>query len=74
MNAPNEVNKDLGILRFAIACLLFLVVAPTVNAQQITGTPGSPSATETIDGNQIPAQNPRAAGLFAPDVDPVTTA
>jgi hypothetical protein len=27
--------------------------APAV-AQQITGTPGSPSATTTIEGNQLP--------------------
>src|SRR5262249_7256666 len=26
----------------------------SANAQQITGTPGSPSATTTIEGNQLP--------------------
>jgi hypothetical protein len=31
-------------------------VAPSVKAQQITGTPGSPSATTTIDGKQLPPQ------------------
>ena len=32
--------------------------APSAQAQQITGTPGSPSATTTIDGRNIP--NPPA--------------
>jgi arylsulfatase A-like enzyme len=31
-----------------------IVVAPSTQAQQITGTPGSPSATVTIDGKQLP--------------------
>jgi arylsulfatase len=36
------------------ASLFFLLAAVPVNAQQITGTPGSPSATTTIDGRQLP--------------------
>jgi hypothetical protein len=28
--------------------------AAAANAQQVTGTPGSPCATSTIDGRQIP--------------------
>jgi len=35
------------------ALFVFLAGAPA-RAQQITGTPGSPSATETIDGKQLP--------------------
>jgi hypothetical protein len=31
--------------------LFFLLAAVTVNAQQINGTPGSPSATTTIDSS-----------------------
>jgi hypothetical protein len=31
--------------------LLFLLAAVTVNGQQINGTPGSPSATTTIDSS-----------------------
>src|SRR5262245_36696808 len=34
-------------------CALLMPV-PIVDAQQITGTPGSPSATTTIDGSQLP--------------------
>src|SRR5882724_4628834 len=32
-----------------------MAVAPSAQAQQITGTPGDPSATVTLDGKQIPA-------------------
>jgi len=34
--------------------LLSAVGAPNAAAQQVTGTPGSASATTTIDGKQIP--------------------
>jgi Sulfatase len=37
------------------ACLGFLLAALTAHAQQITGTPGSPAATTTIDGRYLPA-------------------
>jgi arylsulfatase A-like enzyme len=33
-------------------------------AQQITGTPGSPSATTTIDGNQLPPPPPKFGGVI----------
>jgi arylsulfatase len=33
-------------------------------AQQITGTPGSPSATVTISGNQLPAPDPKFGGVI----------
>jgi hypothetical protein len=49
MNAPNEVPKDRDLLKLTTASLLFLLAAVIVNAQQTTGTPGSPSATTTID-------------------------
>jgi arylsulfatase len=34
------------------------------HAQQVTGTPGSPSATTTIDGNQLPPQPPKFGGVI----------
>ena len=40
--------------RLLAAYLLVALVATPVSAQQTTGTPGSPSATTTIDGRQIP--------------------
>ena len=33
-------------------------------AQQINGVPGSPSATTTIEGNQIPAPEPKFGGVI----------
>jgi arylsulfatase A-like enzyme len=36
------------------ALVLCLLAAGTTNAQQITGVPGSPDATVTIDGKQLP--------------------
>ncbi len=41
-----------GISRMTVAAVM-LVALPT-HAQEINGTPGSPSATETINGQQIP--------------------
>jgi arylsulfatase A-like enzyme len=55
MNAPNELPKNRGLLKLATASLFFLLAALPVNAQQINGVPGSPSATTTITGNQLPA-------------------
>ena len=47
-----------------IACLFLLSAAVPVNAQQITGTPGSPNATTTIDGRQLPAPDPKFGGVI----------
>jgi arylsulfatase A-like enzyme len=38
--------------------------APNAAAQQVTGTPGSPSATTTIDGKQIPPPPPKFGGVI----------
>jgi len=38
----------------SLSILLGTTLSPGANAQQINGTPGSPSATITIDGNQLP--------------------
>ncbi|MGY8636116.1 arylsulfatase [Bradyrhizobium sp. 14AA] len=44
---------------------LFLVPLATfaTHAQQITGTPGSPGATTTIDGKQLPPPDPKFGGV-----------
>src|SRR2546430_17321264 len=48
--------KCSGLLRY---CLIVLASAIAMlvpaSAQQINGTPGSPDATQVINGNQIPA-------------------
>jgi len=45
-----------------IGPLLALLVATPAFAQQITGVPGSPSATTTIQGDQIPAPPQKFGG------------
>ena len=54
MKPSNSLHKDRSLLRLATACLSLLLAAGTVNAQQINGTPGSPSATTTINGKYLP--------------------
>jgi arylsulfatase A-like enzyme len=42
-----------------------LTVAPSARAQiQTTGTPGSPGATTTIDGKQLPPPDPKFGGVI----------
>ena len=61
MNVPNELPKDRGLLKLAATPLLFLLAALPVNAQQVNGVPGSPSATTTIDGKYVPTRPGRLA-------------
>ena len=56
MNSQEErMMKTKGVLPTILAFIVavMLAAAPAF-AQQITGTPGSPSATETIDGKYLP--------------------
>jgi arylsulfatase len=53
-------------LRLLTATSLLLASAP-ISAQTITGEPGSPSATRTIEGNQLPAPDPAFGGKVADD-------
>ena len=53
------------ILVCGIFAAALLVASPSVMAQvQTTGTPGSPSATTTIDGKQIPPPDPKFGGVI----------
>ena len=47
-----------------LACVVLLLVAAPALAQQITGVPGSPGATTTIQGDQIPAPPPKFGGVI----------
>ncbi len=52
-----------------ILTLMALVIVVTLTvalaaAQQTTGTPGSPDATTTIDGKQLPPPDPKFGGVF----------
>jgi arylsulfatase A-like enzyme len=59
------VPRELGIVAAVGAFLLaaILSVAP-VAAQQVTGVPGSPSATTTIDGKYLPPPPPKFGGVI----------
>jgi arylsulfatase A-like enzyme len=56
------------MIRIATALSLSLLLgasfSPGAKAQQITGTPGSPSATTTIDGKQLPPEPPKFGGVI----------
>jgi len=54
-----------GLLKLVVASLVFFAarVGPAA-AQQVTGVPGSPSATTTIDGKQIPVQPLKFGGVI----------
>jgi arylsulfatase A-like enzyme len=48
----------------SLGFLLGAVVSPAATAQQITGTPGSPSATTTLNGRQLPPPPPKFGGVI----------
>ena len=52
----------LPMLLLAVALVMVMTV-PAV-AQQVTGTPGAPDATTTIDGKQLPAPDPKFGGVI----------
>ncbi len=52
------------LLSFILATML---AAAPVMAQQITGVPGSPSATESISGKQLPRPDPKFGGVIKDD-------
>ncbi len=58
------IGLDLCLGMLAVAAL---ALASTSEAQETTGTPGSPSATTTIDGKQLPAPDPPFGGTIAKD-------
>src|SRR4051794_27371687 len=57
---PNML-RNLAILLGVAAGTVF---APGASAQQITGTPGSPGATTSIDGKQLPAPDLKFGGVI----------
>ena len=52
------------ILLGGMAAAVITSAAPSVSAQQVTGKLGSPSATTTIPGNQLPAPDPKFGGVI----------
>ena len=47
--------------------LLCVSLASGASAQQITGTPGTPSATMTLDSKQLPPEPPKFGGVIKED-------
>ena len=64
--AGDSIMKPTAVLQSFAASLVVFAVAPTA-AQQITGVPGSPSATITIDGRQLPPPPPKFEGVIKED-------
>ena len=56
---PNSYILNTCILSYA-----FVAVAGSVQAQQVTGRPGSPGATTTISGKQLPPPDPKFDGVI----------
>jgi hypothetical protein len=55
------------IIRSALigTCLLALGCGGSASPQQVTGVPGSPGATTTIDGKQLPPPDPKFGGVIS---------
>jgi hypothetical protein len=52
-----------GRIFVSVAALLVLGCVAT-DAQQVTGVPGSPTATTTITGKQLPPPDPKFGGVI----------
>jgi hypothetical protein len=46
------------------SCALLALSVVSTHGQQTTGTPGSPGATTTIDGKQLPPSDPKFGGVI----------
>ena len=60
----NVPRKSASVLWGVSAILLFLIGVTPGLAQETHGVPGSPSATTTIDGRQLPAPAPEFGGVI----------
>ena len=63
-HVSTRLNSGVALRGLLVAFLLFLLTTIAVYAQEITGVPGSPSATTTIDGKQIPPPDPKFGGVI----------
>jgi arylsulfatase len=57
---------DFRAYALALLASATLLAACSAHAQHATGTPGSPSATTTISGRQLPAPDPAFGGVIKP--------
>ena len=51
------------LLTLSLGLLVSTALSP-MGAQEITGVPGSPDATTTIDGKQLPPPDPKFGGVI----------
>jgi arylsulfatase A-like enzyme len=68
-----KLMTRLSPIQLTMACLLLVLFAAPAHAQQVTGEPGSPSATTTVDGRYVPPPAPvfgGTIGLSAKDSKP----
>jgi arylsulfatase A-like enzyme len=75
LQAPNKSSGDIAmptlhssayrhIRSVLLASSALLAAAAIAEAQQVTGTPGSPTATITLDGKQLPPPDPKFGGVI----------
>lgn len=50
-----------------LAAIVATALGASASAQQVTGQLGSPAATTTIPGKQLPAPDPAFGGVIKPD-------
>jgi hypothetical protein len=56
------------LLKLNLVFVMFLMAnVSRITAQQVTGTPGSASATTSLDGKQLPAPPPKFGGVIKQD-------
>src|SRR5260370_40948764 len=60
----NRTVQRAIVAAFAVFLLAAMLAVTSVAAQQATGGPGSPSATTTVDGKQLPAPPPKFGGAI----------
>ena len=62
--SANLHRRKAALHQLAIGAAIILAAPAYSLAQQISGTPGSPSATATIDGKQLPPPDPKFGGVI----------
>ena len=59
-----NLGENMKTKLFTIAILTVALMAPFAQAQLITGTPGSTSATTTLQGDQLPPPPQKFGGVI----------
>src|SRR6478672_5089930 len=62
--SANLHRRKAALHQLAIGAAIILAAPAYSFAQQISGTPGSPGATATIDGKQLPPPAPKFGGVI----------